>query len=74
MGRRWRKPKRSEGPREHEALPRTNPSGSSKGYGFLCGIKPLERQYEALAGFVGKRKSGKRDSKELLDHEEGAKL
>jgi hypothetical protein len=37
-------------------------------------MKPLERQYEALAGFVGKRKSGKSGSKEPVDHEEGVKL
>jgi hypothetical protein len=48
--------------------------GAAKGYGFLHGTKPLERQYEALAGFVEKRKSGKGDSKESLDHEEGVKL
>jgi hypothetical protein len=48
--------------------------GAAKGYGFLYGNKPLERQYEALAGFVEKRKNGKGDSKESLDHEEGAKL
>jgi hypothetical protein len=48
--------------------------GAAKGYGFLYGTKPLERQYEALAGFVGKRKNGKSDSKESLDHEERVKL
>jgi hypothetical protein len=48
--------------------------GAAKGYGFLYGTKPLERPYEALAGFVEKRKNGKSGSKESFDHEEGEKL
>jgi hypothetical protein len=74
MGREWREPKRSESPGEHGPYPELTLRGAAKGCGFLRGSKPLERQYEALAGFVRKRKSGKRDSKESLDHEEGGKL
>jgi hypothetical protein len=37
-------------------------------------MKPLKRRYEARKGFVGKRKSGKGDSKASSDHEEGEKL
>jgi len=48
--------------------------GAAKGYGFLQGIKSPERQYKALAGFVGKRRSGKAVAKATLDLEEGAKL
>jgi hypothetical protein len=37
-------------------------------------MKPLERRYKARKGFVGKRRSGKDDSKGSFDHEEGVKL
>jgi hypothetical protein len=36
-------------------------------------MKPLERRCEAQTGFVKKRQSGKVDSKESSDHEEGDK-
>jgi hypothetical protein len=48
--------------------------GAAKGHGFLYGMKSLKRQYEALAGFVGKRKSEESHAKEWFDHKEGAKL
>jgi hypothetical protein len=44
------------------------------GNGFFRGSKPLERRYKARTGFVGKRRSGKVDSKESSDPGKGAKL
>jgi hypothetical protein len=44
------------------------------GNGFSRGSKPLKRRYEATTSFIGKRRSGKVDSKESSDPGEGAKL
>jgi hypothetical protein len=40
-------PERSESSREQLAPTRTNPSGGTKGHGFLGGSKPLERRGKA---------------------------
>jgi hypothetical protein len=42
--RQGRLPGRSECPREHSTLPRTNPPGGNKGFGFFGGIKSLKRR------------------------------
>jgi hypothetical protein len=41
-------PERSESSREQSAPTRTNPSGGTKGHGFLGGSKPLERRGKAV--------------------------
>jgi hypothetical protein len=53
---------------------RPNPSGGNKGHGFSGESKPLKRRYEAFYGFVRKRQSGKKASKEVFDLWRGAKL
>jgi hypothetical protein len=40
-------PKRSEGPREQRVPLWINSLESDKGRSFRCGIKPLERRYQA---------------------------
>jgi hypothetical protein len=37
-------------------------------------MKPLKCRYKARKGFVGKLRSGKGDSRESSDHEDGEKL
>jgi hypothetical protein len=67
-------PERLKDPGEQEVPTRTNPSGAIKGHGFFSGIKPLERRYKVWKSFVGKRRSGERDSRGSFDHWRGEKL
>ena len=68
-----REPKRSQSPGEQGPHSELILRGAS-GDGFSRGSKPLKRRYEARTGFVGKRRSGKVDSKESSDPGKGAKL
>jgi hypothetical protein len=66
-------PRGPESSREQESLTRTNPSGSEEGNGFFCGMKSLERRYQAEK--FGRRASERSIfSKGEMDHKRGGKL